>query len=30
MPASTLNVNGRDQQVTVGSSDMPLLRVLPF
>ena len=28
MPSYTLNVNGRDQQVTVTSSDMPLLWVL--
>ena len=28
MPSYTLNVNGRDQQVTVASSDMPLLWVL--
>ena len=28
MPNLTLNVNGRDQAVTVGSTDMPLLWVL--
>lgn len=28
MPSYTLNVNGRDQQVSVSSSDMPLLWVL--